>query len=413
MDRMTGKFLAALLLVLCLCLCGANGFLSAAQGAKGGTRRCDALATRRHLDVTSLQLSPSVVSIGDILLDCIATADARGLSLAEMVETDSWNAFPGGANANVATACSKLGTNTAFVGCVGADDDGDQLELLLQESDVDTSLMQRSNRFPTRRVMVTRSSQDIPGFAGFWEGRSAGTFADCDLDGANMLEQDNDLHIIDRASWLVCGTLSLAYEKSRDAVYKFVERGLSQGNNTRLYVDVNWRQAFWPSDGEDLARKEIMKFTQQASIIKMTDEEVEWLLGIPAAEALSNPQSVHSQHFPNALGVLLTAGENGVAWSLLGSVGHMEAFSVDVVETTGAGDAFTAGFLHSLMAMEGPDLIDLRNQSVPEKERNEIIFALLEFACAVAALTCTKEGAIPAQPTYDEVESFLSRKSKI
>jgi fructokinase len=362
----------------------------------------------------------AVVSIGEALMDCIANNDARGKSLEEMTATNSWTAFPGGANANLACACAKLGTRSAFIGCLGADSDGDALEQLLRETGVNVSLVQRRTTLPTRRVMVTRSlSQGIPGFAGFWERRSPEAFADAALDATVLLQQDEELQLLQRASWLTTGTLSLAYPKSRDAIYQIVKQRLSNQNypgvttattTTRLYLDINWRPVFWPPADDDTARNEIMKLAQYASMIKMTEEEAEWLLGVSATEALSNPQFIMEQFFPNALGVLITAGEQGAAYSVLGCHGRIKAFHVDVTETTGAGDAFSAGFLHGVVSL-GCDLGDLLQ--ISQQERDEIVKELVQFASAVAALTCTREGAIAAQPTFQEVESFLIHGSKV
>lgn len=351
-------------------------------------------------------LSPSVLCIGDALFDCIANDDARGFTVEKMVEQSKWTAFPGGAPANVASACKKLGTSSAFCGCVGSDDDGDKLESLLKEIGVDTNLMHRStDDSPTRRVMVTRSLDGDREFGGFYEGRSAEEFADCHLQEGSLKCDSKDL-IISRARWIVCSTLSLAFPQSATTIYSIIEKALDSG--VRLYVDVNWRPVFWPNHQEEDAREEIFRLCQKAHIIKLTDEEAEWLLDIPADKALADPSSIHKEFFPDSLAVLVTAGEKGAAYSMLsGSVckGKIEPFNVPVVETTGAGDAFTAGFLHALMSVE--DMEGILQESTPSQKVNDTIHDIVRFAAAVGALTCTKEGAIAAQPTFEEVESFL------
>ena len=141
-------------------------------------------------------------------------------------------------------------------------------------------------------------------------------------------------------------------------------------NDVSLYVDVNWRPVFWPNHKEEDARDEIFSLCQRAHIVKLTDEEAEWLLDISANKALADPLRIHKEFFPNALAVLVTAGEKGAAYSmLLGSdcTGTVEPFDVKVVETTGAGAAFTAGFLHALMALN-VDLEELLFQK--EKRRS-------------------------------------------
>jgi fructokinase len=372
-------------------------------------------ATNSELGAISSSASPAVVCIGDALFDCIANDNARGLSVDEMVQRNAWTAFPGGAPANVATACKKLGSSSAFVGCVGDDADGDELEALLRSTGVDVTLLQRAKakankNLPTRRVMVTRSLKGDREFGGFYEGRSANDFADCVLDTATLMQQEQKSKILAGASWLVCSTLSLAFENSAHAIYRFVDRGLE--GNTKLYVDINWRPVFWPLGEANAARarEEILCFARRAHIVKLTDEEAEWLLDIPGETALADPKQVHD-HFPNAYGVLVTAGEKGAAYSVFGCVGRVEPFRVKVTETTGAGDAFTAGFLHGLLTLD-IDLDEFQTL-VPLKEKSLIVDQLVRFAAAVGALTCTKEGAIAAQPTFSEVESFLIHGEKV
>ncbi len=347
--------------------------------------------------------SPQVVCVGDALLDCIATKEASGWSLEKMTSENAWTAFPGGAPANVATACVKLGTSAAMCACIGTDDDGDLIQQVLQETGVDISLLQRTSELPTRRVMVTRSMDGNREFGGFHENRPADAFADCLLDESLLFPKATTM--LKNAQWIVSSTLSLAFPKSNQAVHSLVHHALQQGG-VKLFVDVNWRPVFWQQP-ETYARNVIFEFTQQAHVVKLTDEEAEWLLGIPASEALEHPRRIHDQ-FPNAQAVLVTGGEKGASYSLFGCTGHVNVLHVNVVETTGAGDAFTAGFLHALGMVDG----DV-NDSTSQEERQEMAHDVVVFASTVGALTCTEEGAIAAQPTFDQVESFLLHGEKV
>ena len=76
--------------------------------------------------------------------------------------------------------------------------------------------------------------------------------------------------------------------------------------------------------------------------------------------------------------------------------GKVSPFSVSVKDTTGAGDAFVAGFIHQLCQRRISSLKD----PLQIKE-------IITYACAVGALTTLKPGAIAAQPTPEEVEIFL------
>ena len=365
---------------------------------------------------------PCVLCIGDALFDCIANNDARGLSVNEMITRDAWTAFPGGAPANVASALKKLGTQSAFAGCLGADQDGDELVTLLKDIGVDTSLVQRTSEHPTRRVMVTRSLEGDREFGGFYNHESKSADASADAFSDCYLQEDSLLKKLEKegTKWVVCSTLSLAFETSAKAVRGLVQKLVldDQQNNCRLLVDVNWRPVFWGTtilEEEAVARKEIMEFVQQADVVKLTDEEAEWLLldddndGMTAERALKYPEQVHIS-FPNARALLLTAGEKGASYSFQAGDGKkfyrgmVPPFVVDVTETTGAGDAFTAGLLHGILQIANYDIIPATQEEAHE---------LMTFAAAVGALTCTKEGAIAAQPTFDQVEAFLIHGEKV
>ena len=357
---------------------------------------------------TSSSSSPSVLCIGDALFDCIANDNVCSIEDMMML-TNAWTAWPGGAPANVATALCKLGTTSAFAGCLGADTDGDAIQNLLEQTGVDVTLLQRTDKYPTRRVMVIRDQ--VSGdrvFAGFYDGKSADAFADAYFDMTVTLQNEAAEAVIMRAKYLVCSTLSLAFETSRKAVNDIVNRGLAGG--ARLYVDVNWRDVFWTNHEETVARQTILEFAQRAHIVKLTDEEAHWLLGISASDALAKPELV-AQAFPHACAVLVTAGEKGASYSIVGHTGKVEPFHVTVLETTGAGDAFTAGFIHGLLSLN-LDIV-MFNEQVPCEDQPEVIQNIVRLAAAVGALTCTSEGAIAAQPTFDEVESFLIHGQKV
>ena len=82
---------------------------------------------------------------------------------------------------------------------------------------------------------------------------------------------------------------------------------------------------------------------------------------------------------------------------------------VDVLETTGAGDAFTAGFIHGLISL---DLnYRLFNTLTPKSQRPQLVRMLVMFATAAGAITCTKHGAIAAQPSLEEVNALVEEET--
>ena len=158
----------------------------------------------------------------------------------------------------------------------------------------------------------------------------------------------------------------------------------------RIALDVNWRPTFWdvssdPAAGPDAGALSAMQpLIAAASLLKLAKEEALWLFG-------SADPSVISAGLPQAPDVVVTDGGNPVHWLLAGASGVLEALAPpQVVDTTGAGDAFTAGLLHRWSA------------SPTERVR---------FAVACGALVCAGAGGIDPQPTEAQVEAFLGKVS--
>ena len=318
--------------------------------------------------------NPRVLCLGEILFDCLA--DQLGRSL-EQVE--SWTPYPGGAPANVACALVKLGTPAGFVGCVGKDQPGDELVELLQQVGVDTTGVQRHPTAPTRQVYVVRSESGDRNFAGFGNYDTT-EFADTRLQASQLPVQ-----LFEAADFLVVGTLELAYPDSAKSVVRALQ--LAEQYDVKILLDVNWRPVFWPNP--DIARQTIKELFKRIDFLKLSDEEAEWLFDTTDPGAITYRLDLVE-------GVLVTAGEKGCAYCLSENEGKIPGFSVPVVDTTGAGDGFLAGFIHQL------NQLGIQSLANPETAKR-----VVTYASAVGALTTMKPGAIAAQPTAAEVEAFL------
>jgi fructokinase len=317
---------------------------------------------------------PRVLCLGEILFDCLA--DQAGKSL-EAVE--SWTPYPGGAPANVACALVKLGTPAGFVGCVGEDKPGEELVSLLGDIGVDCTGVQRHSSAPTRQIYVLRSPSGDRKFAGFGD-RATTDFADTYLQ-ADRLPRE----LFENADFLVLGSLELAYPETRSAIWQAI--AWAEQYDVKIMVDVNRRDMFWPDPSQ--CKPLIEKLIDHVDFLKITDEEAQWLFDTADAGAIT-------YRIGNLEGVLVTAGEKGCAYCLGENEGKVPAFSVEVVDTTGAGDGFVAGFVHQICQYGIQPLED------PEKAKQ-----VVRYASAVGALTTMKPGAIAAQPTHAEVEAFL------
>ncbi len=321
---------------------------------------------------------PRVICLGEILFDLLASQ--RGKSR-EAVE--SWIAYPGGAPANVACSLVKLGTPSAFIGCVGEDKAGDELVELLESTGVNIQGVQRKADLPTRKVYVLRDEEGDREFAGFGE-KSPDQFADAYLEADQL-----PLELFQSADFLVLGTLELAYPETRKAVFQALD--LAEKFDLKVVLDVNWRPMFWqdPTEAEPL----IKQLWQRIDFLKLSTEEAQWLFNTTHA-------GVISYRLDSIEGVLVTGGTEDVSYCLNEHESQVPIFPVEVEDTTGAGDAFVAGFVHQLCQRKLSDL------SSPEVAQE-----IVTYACAVGALTTMKSGAIASQPTAEEVKAFLAKHS--
>ncbi|EAU71074.1 putative fructokinase [Synechococcus sp. BL107] len=280
----------------------------------------------------------------------------------------------GGAPANVACGLARLGTSVSFVGRVGGDAIGADFQHLFGQRGVDTSTLQVDPSHPTRIVLVRRARDGERQFQGF-AGDQGDGFADQAL---------QPVALTSAARWLLVGTIPLAFPQSAQALLDAVAQARSQG--IALALDVNWRPTFWdvaadPSAGPTQAARSVIRpLLEQAALIKLAREEALWFF------AGDDPRVI-SSGLPQRPDVVVTDGAAPVRWCIGGTSGTQPALSPpQVVDTTGAGDAFTAGLLHRWLA--------------PVAER-------LRFAAACGALVCAGAGGIDPHPTEAQVEAFL------
>ncbi len=320
------------------------------------------------------------ICLGEILIDCFAEQPGRSRS-----EIKSWTPLPGGASANVACALAKLGNPVEFIGAVGQDHWGRALVKLLGDMKVGHQGVQYRLKAPTREVYVVKDADGDRTFAGFSESDPT-VFAD-----AHLFSSAIEPGLFANARFLVLGTLLLAYPDSRESVEQAMT--LAANSGAPILVDINWRPMFWPKPIEAPGR--IYDLLQRTHFLKVSDDEARWLFGTESALAIAH-------QLPHLRGVLVTAGERGcqycfATWTGAKRIsGRINGFAVDVEETTGAGDAFTAGFVHQLLHKGLSCLHD-------ERAAHEVV----SFASAMGALTTTRPGAIAALPTPSEIEVFL------
>jgi len=329
-----------------------------------------------------MQPAPKVICLGEALVDRLGPlgGDPATATADQCVDR------LGGAPANVACALARLGTPSAFVGRLGRDSIGESFEQLMANRGVELAGLQRDATRPSRVVLVRRHADGERVFQGFAGDQGQG-FSDQALDQAELERAWPALAA--QAQWLLVGTIPLATAASAASLRWAVDQAKAAG--VRIALDVNWRPTFWdvssdPAAGPDAAALRAMQpLIAAASLLKLAKEEALWLFG-------SADPSVISAGLPKAPDVVVTDGGNPVHWSLGGASGVLEALAPpQVVDTTGAGDAFSSGLLHQLV------------QGLMSPEQ------MLRFAAACGALVCGGAGAIDPQPDAAAVQRFLQR----
>lgn len=327
--------------------------------------------------------APLVLCLGEALVDRLDPPDGGRL---------------GGAPANVACALARLGTPSAFLGRLGRDAIGQAFAAVFAERGVDTSALQWDAQRPSRIVLVRRDASGDRQFGGFAgaavpgpsNGGEAGNgFADQALDASALSAALGPL--LATARWLLVGTIPLASPAAASALQLACRQAASA--RVALALDINWRPTFWdpaadPASGPTPAQiAAIAPLLHQAALIKCAAEEARWLFD-------SADPAVVSAALPQRPDVVITDGGAPLRWCFAGLRGEMPAFRVPVVDTTGAGDAFTAGLLHS--QVQGLSAIQLEER--------------LRFASACGALVCQGAGAIDPQPSANAVCAFLAAR---
>ncbi len=314
-----------------------------------------------------------VVALGELLIDFATVGtDADGYP--------TMAAHPGGAPANFLAALTKFGAKTALLGKVGTDTFGKLLLSTLQKADIDTRGMVETDDVFTTLAFVTF---DTTGDRKFAFSRKPGA-------DTCITFEELDLSLIDEAKVFHFGTLSLTDEPARTATQKAVAYAKSKGK--LITYDPNLRKPLW-RDLED-AKEQLIWGLSQADVVKISDEEVEFLFGLGVEDG--------AKYVLDTFGVKLvfvTCGAEGCYFKNFVAEGHVPSLSgIKVIDTTGAGDIFGGSAVWKLLqygtdpaAMDGKTLRDV-----------------VRFACTSAGLSTTKSGGISSVPEYGQVMEAMS-----
>ena len=312
-----------------------------------------------------------VVALGELLIDFTENGmSAQGNPLFE--------ANPGGAPCNVLAMLSLLGHKTAFVGKVGQDFFGQQLEKAIREVGIDASGLRRDPEVHTTLALVHNTPDGDRDFS-FYRNP-----------GADMMLREDELPetLIKEARIFHFGTLSMTHEGVRQATKKAIRIAKEAG--ALISFDPNLREPLWNSL-ED-AKEHVLYGLGQCDILKISDNEIQWLSGEQDFDA--GVRWIRAR-FSIPL-ILVSMGRDGSRAYYQDKIVEVKPFlQPTTIETTGAGDTFCACVLHYIL-LHGL-------QELTETD----LWVMLRYANAAASIITTRKGALRVMPKPEEIKQLL------
>lgn len=310
-----------------------------------------------------------VLTLGEVLIDFIPLDNNM-----------TYQKNPGGAPANVAAGVARLGGRSGFLGKVGDDALGRYLKTVLEDFNVSTENMIFTKEAHTGIVLVTLDENGERSFE-FYVNPSADRLLSEDDIKEEMFKDYGILHF---------GTISMIDEITKKATLKAVD--IAKNKRMIISFDPNLRLNLW--DSEEMAKETVFSMLPLVDILKVSDDEVKFLTGCNNIEEGLKKLAEYGVKL-----VLVTLGKDGVLFYFNGAIEKVDGFRTQVVDTTGAGDAFVAGMLFSISSCK--------------KELNELTVEDIEYFSKIANIcgsyAVSKKGAMSALPTLDEVLNVLKR----
>ncbi len=319
-----------------------------------------------------------VVALGELLIDFVS----RGSGAAG---NDIFEACPGGAPCNVLATLSKLGRKTAFIGKLGDDYFGHRLKTTVEGLGIDASAIIFDSSVNTTLAFVASGADGERSFS-FYRNP-----------GADMMlrEEELDRALIEGCRIFHFGTLSMTHPRVRAATRTAVD--IARKSGALISFDPNLRPPLW--DSLRKAKEQIAWGCAHCDILKISDDEAEFLTGIRTAEKAGR---AIRDSFPNIRLIFVTCGRNGSFAFYHDLVVNAQAYtSLDAIDTTGAGDTFCGCCLDTVLR-EGINFFS-----------EEKLSETLRFAGAAAGIVTTRKGAMLAMPEKYEVQELMYGKSNV
>lgn len=323
-------------------------------------------------EVASLRLKDTLISIGEALIDFIP--DKKGC---EFHEVGAFSPATGGAPANVCGAFSKLGGKARMITQLGDDPFGNVITRTLNDAGIDTSCIKYTSAANTALAFVSQTP----------DGKN--TYSFYRNPSADMLFEASDVtgEMFDGCYALHFCSVSLGDFPMKDAHRAAITIARRQG--AIVSFDPNLRFMLW--DDPDELKRVIWEFIPDSDILKISDEELEFITGTSVIE-----EALPLLFKGSVKLVILTKGKDG-ADAYTASVNVTSASPVvNAIDTTGAGDGFIGSFLWKLKSS------GIGREELPSCSAG-VLQECLDFANRFSAISVQRKGAIPSYPELKEV----------
>ncbi len=296
--------------------------------------------------------SIDILCVGEVLIDFIGHQNDVLIN-----NTRDYHRYLGGSPTNVAMNSARLGLNSKMVATVGNDGFGEYIFKRLEDVGVQASSVKKISNKPTSVIFVSRSKK-TPDFIPF---READYCISDDQIPTELLKETNIFHT-------TC--FALSQNPAQSTILKKAEEAYKLG--CQLSIDINYADEIW--DNKDEAIKVIKAYCKFNPLVKISEDDMLRFFG----KELPHSEIFEFFHKEGVEKICLTLGSEGVKLSQKGKeIIQLPAIKVEnVMDTTGAGDAFWSGFLFAY---------------IKEKPLKEC----LEIALQLASLKLQNVGRLP------------------
>lgn len=303
-----------------------------------------------------------VVVLGSINVDTTYHVN-RFPQPGETIAAQSKSSAPGGKGANQAVAAARSGAQTAFVGAVGSDNEGQYMLEALKENDIDTSHINIDKYHGTGSAAITldaNGQNDIMVYGGANQAMQPGEFGDLS-------------ELLTHTDFLIA-----QFETPQAVALDLFKQAKEQGVTTVLN----------PAPAHEIM-PELLQYTD---VIAPNETECALLTGIELTDENSMLKSADYFRERGVKHLLITLGDRGVFYSTPDDHGLVPAFKVKAVDTTAAGDTF----IGALCSQLEKDLANVEDS--------------LRYAQRASSLTVQRMGAMPSIPTGEDVKAALKQE---